>query len=72
MALPSSTSRGDLIRKFHSLGWEGPFPGRKHQFMRRETPKVRIPNPPRKDVNVSLLAEILRQAGISHEAWNDA
>jgi predicted RNA binding protein YcfA (HicA-like mRNA interferase family) len=35
--------------------------------------KVRIPNPhQRKDVGAALLEEILRQAGISKEAWESA
>jgi hypothetical protein len=31
--------------------------------------KLRIPNPHRGDVSKDLLAEILRQAGISSEDW---
>ena len=35
--------------------------------------KIRIPNPHGTgDIDVSLVKEILRQAGISHEEWNKA
>ncbi|MBI5473359.1 MAG: hypothetical protein HY961_13525 [Ignavibacteriae bacterium] len=40
--------------------------------MRRGTPKVRIPNPHEGDIDVSLVARILRQAGISVEEWDKA
>ena len=63
-------SRKELIRKFRGLGFEGPFSGRKHQFMVRGRQKIRIPNPHVRDIGVSLLKEILRQAGISSEEWD--
>ena len=67
-----SISRKDLIRKFKALGYEGPFSGGKHQFMIEER-KIRIPNPHGSgEINVSLLKEILRQAGISDEEWDAA
>jgi predicted RNA binding protein YcfA (HicA-like mRNA interferase family) len=59
----------DLIRKFKKLGFEGPFSGGRHQFMSKGTLKVRIPNPHQLDIDKSLLAEILRQAGIPKEDW---
>jgi predicted RNA binding protein YcfA (HicA-like mRNA interferase family) len=71
--MPSHISRRELIRKFRSLGYEGPFTGKKHQFMIKGTRKIRIPNPHvSKDIHVSLLKEILRQAGISDEEWKKA
>jgi len=34
--------------------------------------KIRIPNPHgTKDIHVSLLKEILRQAGVTEEEWNN-
>ena len=38
--------------------------------MRRGERTVRIPNPHRGDVGISLLSEILKQAGISDDEWN--
>ena len=69
----SSVSRRDLIRKFRTLGYEGPFSGGKHQFMIRERKKIRIPNPHgNADISVSLLKEILKQAGIRDSEWDEA
>jgi len=39
------TSRRELIRKFRSLGFDGPYAGSRHQFMIKDQLKVRIPNP---------------------------
>ena len=61
--------RRDLIRFLTALGFEGPYSGGKHQFMVRGTLRLRIPNPHVGDIGRSLLARILRQAGISVEEW---
>jgi len=68
----SAISRKELIRKFRALGYSGPFSGGKHQFMIKGRQKIRIPNPQAKDISVSLLKEILRQAEISSQEWNNA
>ena len=69
----SSVSRRNLIRKFRALGYEGPFSGGKHQFMKRGRKKIRIPNPHgNAEISVSLLKEIIKQAGIDDGEWDDA
>lgn len=66
----ASISRKELIRRFRSLGYSGPFSGGKNQFMIKGRQKVRIPNPHSgKEININLLKEILRQAGITNEDW---
>ena len=65
-------SRKELIRKFRALGYSGPFSGGKHQFMIEGSHKIRIPNPHIGDIDVGLLKEIFRQAGISPEEWEEA
>jgi len=71
--LSSVISRRELIRKFRSLGYRGPYSGGKHQFMVKEKKKIRIPNPHKSsDVSISLVKEILRQAKISIEEWDNA
>lgn len=71
--LPSVISRRKLIRKFRSLGYRGPYSGGKHQFMVKGEKKIRIPNPHKSsDVSISLVKEILRQAKISIEEWDNA
>ena len=62
-------SRRDLIRFLRALGFEGPFPGSKHAFMRRGTLDLRLPNPHEGDVGKHLLARLLKQAGVSREEW---
>jgi len=65
-------SRRELIRKFKSLGYKGPYSGGKHQFMSKGDKKIRIPNPHgQSDISKSLLKEILRQADISNEEWEN-
>ena len=62
--------RRDLIRYLRLIGFEGPYSGGKHQFMAKGSHKIRIPNPHGSEIGVSLLKEILRQAGISTEDWD--
>jgi predicted RNA binding protein YcfA (HicA-like mRNA interferase family) len=38
-------SRRELVRKLKRLGFEGPFAGGKHQWMRRGAFRLTIPNP---------------------------
>ena len=45
--------------------------GGRHLFMVRGELKVRIPNPHKGDVSRSLVAKILRQAGISEKEWEN-
>ena len=80
MVIPKQTSRNEIIRKFKSLGWEGPFNkkdkrrgGADHQFMRKGKITVKIPNPHSgKDIGKPLLKKILDQAGINEGAWEKA
>lgn len=72
MALPAATSRRELIRKFRALGFDGPFSGGRHSFMKRGKQKQRIPNEHAGDIDISLLRIILKQAGISDDEWNGA
>lgn len=71
--MPQSLSRREMIRKFRALGFTGPHPGKKHQFMKQGALKVRIPNPHQSDtVDVSLVVRVLRPAGIPAETWDNA
>lgn len=62
-------SRRELVGRLQQLGFEGPYTGGRHEFMLRETRRLILPNPHRRDISVALLARILRQAGISREEW---
>jgi len=61
--------RKDFIRYLKQLGFDGPYSGKRHQFMLKAEVKLIIPNPHQGDISKNLLAEILRQAGISREEW---
>jgi predicted RNA binding protein YcfA (HicA-like mRNA interferase family) len=63
------TKRRDLIAGLRALGFQGPFAGGKHEFMVRGDLVLTVPNPHRGDIAVSLLAVILRQAGITRKRW---
>ena len=63
-------SRKELIRKFRAFGFKGPYTGGKHQFMKKGSKKVHIPNPHGQDIGSGLLREILKQASILDEDWN--
>lgn len=64
---PRQTPPHELIRKFRSLGFKGPYGGGKHPFMKKGKLKVRIPNPHGVNIVIDLLKRILRQAGISED-----
>jgi len=71
--VPSNISRRELIKKFRTLGYSGPFSGGRHQFMKKGRKKIRIPNPHGSgNVDVSLVKEILRQASINYDEWDKA
>ena len=65
-------SRRELVRKLKGLGFEGPFPGGKHQWMRRGGLRLTIPNPHGGAIDPGLIRRILRQADITLEEWMHA
>ena len=69
--MPKNISWRKLVQKFQRLGFDGPYSGGRHLFMVKEELKVRIPNPHGKDISRHLVAEIIRQAGISAKNWDD-
>jgi len=69
--LKTTISRKELILKFRRLGFEGPFSGGKHQFMKKGAMKIRIPNPHKsKEIHISLVKEILCQAEIDKDEFD--
>ncbi|MEX0786611.1 MAG: type II toxin-antitoxin system HicA family toxin [Dehalococcoidia bacterium] len=65
-------SRRELIRRFRKLGFEGPQSGGRHDFMKRGELKVHIPNPHGRQITVALQREVMRQAGVTQEEWENA
>lgn len=66
-----SISWRKLVKKFRALDFDGPYSGGRHLFMIKGDQKIHIPNPHSRDISKHLLAEILRQANISSNMWND-
>lgn len=64
--------RRRLIATLRRLGFDGPYSGGKHEFMVRGSVVITIPNPHRGDIGISLLAIILKQAGVSRAEWEGA
>ena len=63
----------EVIRKLKLLGYDGPFPGGRHSRMVHSKTGQIIPVPIHrgKDVSVGLIRAIIREAGITPEAWLD-
>lgn len=69
--MPKEVSWKKFIKLLRQLGFDGPYSGGRHLFMVKGTLKLHIPNPHRRDISPHLLSEILRQAGISTNEWNN-
>jgi len=65
--------RKDLIRFLKQLGFSGPYSGGKHEFMVRKSDqlKLTIPNPHGSEIGKALLTELLREAEISRQDWEN-
>ena len=63
--------RADLIKYFRQLGFDGPYSGGNHQYLKKDTLKVRIPNPHQGEISKGLLSRILKQADIDPETWEN-
>ena len=59
----------ELISCLRKLDFKGPYAGGKHQFMVKESLRLRIPNPHGVDIRRPLLAKLLREAGIDRADW---
>ena len=63
--------RKDLIYCLRQLGFEGPYSGKRHQYMRRRTVAVRLPNPHEGDIGTAFLLRILKRAEILRSEWEE-
>lgn len=62
-------SRREFVDRLRRLGFDGPYAGGRHQFMMKGERRLILPNPHRSDIGSDLLNRILKQAGITREAW---
>ncbi len=61
-----------VVKKLRKLGFDGPYGGGKHVFMRHPQTRMKISVPIHKgrDIPVGTLGAILRQSGISVDEWS--
>lgn len=69
MARLAPVSRREFLDRLRRLGFDGPYAGGRHQFMMEGDRRLILPNPHRSDIGSDLLSRLLKQAGITREAW---
>ncbi len=69
MAELSPVSWVNLVRRLRKLGFEGPYQGGKHPYMKKGVLVLTVPNPHRGDISIDLLSRIIKQAGITRNKW---
>ena len=69
--MPRPIKHRDLVRRFHKLGWEGPYQRGKHPFLVKAERRLTIPNPHEGDIDWSLMKRILKQAGVAPALWEE-
>ena len=69
--MPKNISQRKLIQNFQKLGITCPYRGGRHQFMKKGELKVHIPSKHKGDISSGLVNEILRQAKISKDEWDN-
>ena len=68
--MPRNISWRKFVQNFRKLGFDGPYSGGKHLFMKKESLKIHIPSKHKGDIGAGLVNEILRQTGIDKEQWD--
>lgn len=61
--------RRDLVSNLRKLGFDGPYAGGNHEYMKRGSLKLPILNPHQGDISLPLLKRILAKASISEHDW---
>ena len=68
--MPKNISWRKFVQNFRKLGFEGPYSGGRHLFMKRGELKIHIPHKHKGEISIGLVSEILRQAGIDKVEWD--
>ena len=67
--MPRNISWRKFVQNFRRLGFEGPYSGGRHMFIKKGSLKIHIPHKHKGDISAGLVAEILRQAKIDKSEW---
>lgn len=68
----SPLPRRILIKKLRKLGFSGPYSAARHEYMKRGSEKIFIPNPHGKDIGLPIIKKIVRQLKISSQVFLDS
>jgi len=68
--MPRNISWRKFVQNFRKLGFEGPYSGGKHLFMKKGILKIHIPHKHKGEISIGLVVEILSQAEIGKEEWD--
>jgi len=68
--MPKNIPWRKLVQNFRKLGFEGPYSGGKHQFMKKDSLEVHIPSKHKGNISAGLINEILHQVGIDKKEWD--
>ena len=69
--MPKPIKHRELVRRFHRLGWEGPWQRGKPPLLVKDGRRLASPNPHEGDIDWSLMKRILAQAGVSRAEWEN-
>ncbi len=67
----SPLPRRALIKKLKEVGFSGPFPSARHEYMKRDNIKIFIPNPHGKDIGLPIIKKIINQLKLSNQEFLD-
>ena len=70
--MPKPLSRREFVRKLRQLGFNGPWSGKRHEYMERNKVIALLPNPHGKDFSVGFIKEMLKQIGLTNEEFDAA
>jgi len=70
--MAKAASRREVVRRLRRLGFDGPFPGGRHEVMVRGRLKLFLPNPHGGELSTGLVTRLLKEAGVSEEEWEQA
>ena len=69
--MPKNIAWRKFVNNFKKFGFEGPYSGGKHLFMKKDAFKIHIPSKHKGEIDGGLVGEILHEAGIDKKMWDE-